>query len=149
MGTAKGYGHGAHGAGTSGPDVVRRLIPEICRVSARQVFLFEDTGDRKRAWYSLVLRPASDYAALCAENGFRLVQADPLPIRASVRFCTVLHKAFRILNRREGAPSAGLEVWPQSAALPLTRKLDRVVAPHGGLTRMVFARRRCGWASSG
>jgi SAM-dependent methyltransferase len=115
------------------------LLPEICRVAASRVYLFEDTGNRKRAGYSFFLRPVSEYASVCALSGFRLVKADVLPIHASESAANFIGAALP-RNRREGTPKSGAQVLLETAALPLTKVLDHAITPRGGLTRMVFER---------
>src|SRR4029077_5606186 len=116
------------------------VLPEICRVAATRVYLFEDTGARKQAGYSFFLRPVSEYASICATRGFGLVKADVLPIHASETAANFIGAAIPLRNRREGTPKSGIQVLLETAALPLTKVLDQAITPRGGLTRMVFER---------
>jgi SAM-dependent methyltransferase len=123
------------------PDsMLAKILPEICRVAATHVYLFEDTGPRKRASHSHFLRPVAEYAAICAAQGFRMVSADALPVFASERTARVIGAAFPFRDRREGAPKPRSELLLEKAALPLTRVVDRAITPRGGTTRMVFER---------
>jgi SAM-dependent methyltransferase len=123
------------------PDsMLAKILPEICRVAASRVYLFEDTGPRKRAWHSYFLRPVEEYAAICAAQGFNMVSADTLPVLASETTARAIGAVFPFRDRREGAPKPRSELLLERAALPLTRVVDRAIRPRGGTTRMVFER---------
>src|SRR5579859_4469608 len=76
---------------------VKKLLPEICRVTAKRIYLFEDTGLSKHESFSFVLRPASEYIPLCVENGFKLIETEPLGLYASES----LYRILRVLFRRK------------------------------------------------
>jgi ubiquinone/menaquinone biosynthesis C-methylase UbiE len=123
------------------PDsVVTQLLAEICRVTGDRLYLFEDTGASKQARFSFVLRPVSEYAALCAAQGFELIETEPLGLYVSES----AYRALRLIFGRrpkEGIPISRAHAFLEQAALPLTGVLDKRVKQRRGLVKMVFQRR--------
>jgi SAM-dependent methyltransferase len=143
-------------------ETVQRLIPEICRVTADELYLFEDTTARSRrrerltGWItggtvrpdSFHLRRVSDYAELCAAHGFDLVDARPLNIYASDVMRVVVwlldtHVA-RSSKRREGERLSRFEERAEELLLPVTKALDPRLKQGQGLTAMRFRARPAG-----
>jgi ubiquinone/menaquinone biosynthesis C-methylase UbiE len=120
-------------------EMLAQLLHEICRVTGKQLYLFEDTARVKRAGFSCVLRPVSEYATLCAAHGFERVSSEPIGLFMSYGVSRVL-RALLSRGRQEGMPPSRLHMWLEKALLPVTSKLDRIVPRRRGLTGMVFRR---------
>lgn len=126
------------------PDaMLTKLLPEICRVTADQLYLFEDTGQFKlECFSSFILRSVNEYAALCASEGFDLIATDPIGLNISNGLHYALHAAFRLLNHQEGVTIPKTFDLLERVGLFITKPLDKVVVQRWGLTRMVFRRRK-------
>jgi SAM-dependent methyltransferase len=135
------------------PDAARaKVIEEICRVSKKEVFLFEDTsnvaktaptGTAEGEYQNFFGRPVSWYADACARSGFSLVDTQ-------IQKTFVSHATFLLLSRlfdrdrepSEGVPFSKLHLAIESLTLPITRHIDRVVTYHKSeLTLMHFVRK--------
>jgi SAM-dependent methyltransferase len=123
--------------------MLAKLLPEICRVTADQLYLFEDTGRFKlEGFSSFILRPVNEYATLCASEGFDLIATDPIGLSISNGLHYALHAAFRLLNHQEAASIPKAYNLLERIGLPITKPLDNIVMQHWGLTRMMFQRRK-------
>jgi ubiquinone/menaquinone biosynthesis C-methylase UbiE len=119
---------------------VEKLLAEICRVAGDRLYLFEDTGASKQARFSFVLRPVSEYQALCAAHGFELIETEPLGLYASES----AYRALRLIFRRrpkEGIPISRAHAFLEQAAMPVTGVFDSIVKQRRGLVKMVFQRK--------
>jgi SAM-dependent methyltransferase len=126
-----------------------QLLSEICRVSRREVFLFEDTslvmGPRPSAqglYQNFYGRPVGWYAGVCSVHGFDLVEVDHLRTQVSLRTWSLLSYKLN-QQRKEGAAFSPLHLAIEKRTLPVTKILDKVVSNHRGEnTMMRFERRR-------
>jgi SAM-dependent methyltransferase len=123
--------------------MLAKLLPEICRVTADELYLIEDTGQFKlERFSSFIFRPVGEYAKLCASEGFDLIAADPIELSISSGLHYALHAAFRLLNHQEGAPIPKAYDLLERVGLSITKPLDNVIKQRWGLTRMTFRRRK-------
>lgn len=136
------------------PDELRaRLLGEICRVSGGEVFLFEDTSLRmpvpavvQGQYQNFYGRPVGWYAGVCGAHGFDLIETQYLQTKASLRVFLLL---WSYLNRKrtgntvEGSPFSPLHLAIERRALPITKRIDRLIkSPKGENTMMRFKRRQ-------
>jgi SAM-dependent methyltransferase len=116
------------------------VVAEACRVTRERLYLFEDTATTKDVRHSYVLRPVSEYAELCSNHGFQLVESEPLGLYASWLVSGAVRTALNPAGRHEGEPVGRLNWALEERLLPLTRLLDRVVPQRTGLMKMSFVR---------
>ena len=119
-----------------------RVVAELCRVTVRQIVIFEDTGVTVTALEgsAAISRPVETYRAEFERNGFRLESTTYLKTRASRRAHGILRRLFVPANHREGEPLSTPIRAMLTLALTITRPLDDVVPEKGDLTRMAFVR---------
>jgi SAM-dependent methyltransferase len=131
------------------PDARRaRLLGEICRVAAKDIFLFEEPsvvmppptatpGPYQNFWG----RPVGWYAGVCASHGFELVETDRLETYVSRKVFMRLWGHLSRRGRREGEDFSDLHIAIEKRTLPITKRLDHVIKdPKGELTMMHFSR---------
>jgi SAM-dependent methyltransferase len=131
------------------PDARRaHLLGEICRVAAKDIFLFEEpsvvmppatatSGPYQNFWG----RPVGWYAGVCASHGFELVETDALETFVSRKVFMRLWGHLSQRTRKEGEDFSSLHVAIERRTLPISRRLDRVIKnPKGELTMMHFRR---------
>jgi SAM-dependent methyltransferase len=132
------------------PDARRTpLLGEICRVSAKDVFLIEDTSVEMSpsttietgAYQNFFGRPVGWYAGVCASHGFELIETERLETFVSR---TVFVRLWGLLNRSrrdEGEEFSRLHRAIEKRTLRITKHLDRVFkSPNFELTMMHFRR---------
>jgi hypothetical protein len=127
------------------PDVAvfEALVSEICRVTSDQVILIEETAQRQVSREpQMMRRPVDVYRAVCAKNGYRLVQTDYLRTRATFHVDRVINGVGRRVGlRASGGQRAPRPLWEVlDVANALARPFDEVVPETEGLTRMTFSR---------
>ncbi len=119
------------------------LVSEICRVTSDQVILIEETAQRQVSREpQMMRRPVDVYRAVCAKNGYRLVQTDYLRTRATFHVDRVINGVGRRVGlRASGGQRAPRPLWEVlDVANALARPFDEVVPETEGLTRMTFSR---------
>lgn len=118
----------------------RRIVAELARVARSRVHLFEDTGalavhDRASHW----LRKPEWYTEAFRRSGYRLETQRRLPLALSELMANGLRAVTR-RRRPEGAAVPESQVRLESKLLGLTTRVDGVVPPAIGLTRLSFTR---------
>lgn len=121
-------------------DALPALVASLCRVTREELVLFEDTARRPRQGATWALRPVPRYAAVCAANGFELVESSPLGIGATEWLRLAIERATGRGARPEGRPAPRRERALQRVGLPVARAADGLVPQTRGLTRMTFRR---------
>jgi SAM-dependent methyltransferase len=132
------------------PDTRRRvLLGEICRVSAKDVLLFEDTRvemppstiTETGGYQNYFGRPVGWYAGVCSCQGFELIETERLETFVSR---TVFVRLWGHLNRslrNEGEEFSRRHLAVEKLTLPITKRLDRLIkSPNDELTMMHFRR---------
>jgi SAM-dependent methyltransferase len=135
------------------PDARRaKLLGEICRVSAKDILLFEDTSVEMPPftagmgpYQNFYARPVGWYAGVCSSHGFEPIEFD----RQEIFVSRIVHMRLSgHLNRRprnEGEEFSKLHLAIEKRTLPLTKSLDRLIKnPKGELTMMHFRRDTAG-----
>jgi ubiquinone/menaquinone biosynthesis C-methylase UbiE len=126
---------------TDGPACVA-LIADICRVTGQTVICMEDIGTREMMdgfGRSHVARRVSAYEETFAQQGFRLSSCEFLNVKCSFR-ALQFSRRFWPDGHREGEPIGRLANEFLSAAIPITRVLDRLFPDTRNLAKMTFAR---------
>jgi SAM-dependent methyltransferase len=133
------------------PDARRtKLLGEICRVSAKDVLLFEDTSVEMSppttvetgAYQNFFGRPVGWYAGVCSCHGFELIETDRLETFVSRKVLVGLWGRLNRSRQNEGEEFSKLHLAIEKRTLPITRRLDRVIkSPNFELTFMHFRRK--------
>jgi SAM-dependent methyltransferase len=119
-------------------DALPALVASLCRVTSKELVLFEDTARRPRQGPTWALRPVSRYAAVCASIGFELVESSPLGVGATEWLRLAVERVSGRGARPEGRPAPRRERALQRVGLPIARRADRLLPQSRGLTRMTF-----------
>lgn len=131
------------------PDARRaKLLGEICRVSAKDIFLFEDTPvemppptDTPGPYQNFFARPVGWHAGVCSSHGFSLVETERLETFVSRIVFMRLWGHLNRTRRNEADEFSRVHLAIENRTLPLTRRLDRLIkSPKGELTMMHFRR---------
>jgi SAM-dependent methyltransferase len=117
---------------------LKRLIAEICRVSAREIYLFERTERKVTGHESNVGRPISYYEGMLKPYGFVLASKQFLPIQASFFVCGVIRKLLNSKSRREGEQLTKASILLEKIALPVTKLLDELIPSRRDVTFLRF-----------
>jgi ubiquinone/menaquinone biosynthesis C-methylase UbiE len=120
---------------------LRELVSEICRVSARDVIIFERIEKSIRGHESNLGRPVSYYTGLFGAHDFQLVSTTFLKVRASYFTCGAIRKMFNRRSRKEGEPVSRMSYLLEEISLPITRILDPIIPTHSGVAMMHFERK--------
>jgi SAM-dependent methyltransferase len=120
--------------------MLKRLIDEICRVSAKDIVIFERIDSKIKGNELCYGRPIEYYSSLFSSNGFTLQRSAFLNIRISHFVCTAISKIFNKPGRKEGEPLSGLSVTLQKIALLITRPLDKVLKDRREVAMLWFSR---------
>ncbi|HLN04872.1 MAG TPA: methyltransferase domain-containing protein [Acidimicrobiales bacterium] len=124
-------------------EAAARIVAELARVARWRVHLFEDTGglaihDRASHW----LRRPEWYVAELGRAGYRLETRLRLPLACS----ELVANGLRAVARRrqpEGAAIPENQMRLESKLLGVTTRIDSLLPPAMGLTRLSFTR-SCG-----
>ncbi len=119
---------------------LKSLIGEICRVTEKEIYIFERTERKVKGNQTNTGRPISYYTTLFKENGFQLEKSKFLNIRISYLCCGTIRKVFNPGIREEGETPTKVSVLLQNAVLPFTKLLDPIFKAKSGLTMMAFKR---------
>jgi ubiquinone/menaquinone biosynthesis C-methylase UbiE len=117
---------------------LKELIKSICRVSNSEVIIFERIEKKITGHESNLGRPVEYYSKLFKENGFTLTETHFLSIQASYFFCGTIRKIFNRKDRKEGEPISRISYILQSAVLPVTRVIDKLVSTKRDLCMLRF-----------
>jgi ubiquinone/menaquinone biosynthesis C-methylase UbiE len=120
--------------------MLRRILSEICRVSAGKVILMERVEKKRKGDELCMGRPVGEYREICAGNGFQLDTVRFINTRVSYLVSGAIRKLFNKAGRREGETVSRLSVILQKLTLPLTRLLDRVFNSPTDVAMMVFSK---------
>jgi ubiquinone/menaquinone biosynthesis C-methylase UbiE len=116
------------------------LIKEICRVSCKEVIIFERIEKKIKGHETNLGRPVDYYAALFENNGFNLISTRLLPIRVSYYISGGIRKLFNTPSKKEGEPNNKIISALQNTTLPVTRLLDKLVPAHWGSGMLLFTK---------
>jgi ubiquinone/menaquinone biosynthesis C-methylase UbiE len=121
-------------------DMLKNILSELCRVTNRELVLFE-TVDKKITGTELRLaRPVSYYQDLCNIEGFVLKEVEYIATTASYLVCGAIRKLLNPSIRKEGEPLNDTSITLENLFLPLTKRFDTFLKPKKDLAKMVFFR---------
>jgi SAM-dependent methyltransferase len=128
-------------------DLLKKLVPEICRVASEYVVLFEDTESRWASreegtgvYRNYFGRPVEWYSSLFAEHGWKLTESESLSTYVSLRVFNLLRGRLS-RGHVEGTPFSKSHLTVERLTLPVTRQLDKLVpSREWELTMMMFRR---------
>jgi ubiquinone/menaquinone biosynthesis C-methylase UbiE len=131
------------------PDARRaKLLGEICRVSAKDVLLFEDTPvdmppptTTAGHYQNFFGRPVGWYAGVCSSHGFELIEVERLETFVSKTVFMRLWGHLNRIPRNEGEEFSKLHLAIERRTLPITKRLDRLIKRPGGENTMMHFRR--------
>ncbi len=118
---------------------LQQLAAEISRVTKSQLILFERIEKTIKGHQTNTGRPVDFYAALFSP--FKLSEIKFLKIQASYFVCGIIRKAFNSGKRKEGASLSRLSHVLESATLPVTKVLDRILPSERDLAMLRFERK--------
>ena len=120
---------------------LKELIRNICRVSKSEVKIIERIEKKISGHETNLGRPVEYYKTLFKENDFILVQSKFLPIQASYFFCGIIRKVFNRKGRTEGEPIRRTSRNLQTAILPFTRVIDKMIPSNRDVAMLSFKRK--------
>jgi ubiquinone/menaquinone biosynthesis C-methylase UbiE len=115
-----------------------QLVGEICRVSKKEVYLFERIESRIKGHDTNLGRPVNYYAEIFRKNGFDLKRKKSLPIQASYVVSGLIRKVFNSSSRKEGQPLTKISVILENISLPITSVLDKIIPSRRDVTLLLF-----------
>jgi ubiquinone/menaquinone biosynthesis C-methylase UbiE len=115
-----------------------RLMDEICRVSNKEVYLFERIESRIKGHDTNLGRPVTYYADILKKNGFQLKRTKSLPIQASYYVSGMIRKIFNPTSRKEGEPLTKISLILENITLPVTSLLDKIIPSRRDVTLLLF-----------
>lgn len=121
-------------------EMLKKLVKEICRVSKKQVYLFERIEKKILGTELCYGRPVKYYQNICQEGGFRLASKKFINTRVSYYMAGFTRKALNPKSRKEGEPLNKVSLFIQSTFLPLTRQLDKVFTSGKDVGRLEFVK---------
>ena len=121
--------------------MLKNLLSEVCRVTKKELVLFERIDSGIKGDELCLGRPVSYYEALCKENSFKLKEVQYINIHTSYLFSGAIRKLLNPSTRKEGEPLNSISVFLQNLSLPVTRILDRILPVKRDIAKMVFIRR--------
>jgi ubiquinone/menaquinone biosynthesis C-methylase UbiE len=117
------------------------LIQEMCRVSAKQVFLFERIETEITGDELCLGRPVSYYESFMNRHGFSLAAQKFINIRVSYYWAGMIRKGLNSSSRQEGEPLNWISTTLQSVFLPITKILDKLFTSEKDIAKLEFKRR--------
>jgi SAM-dependent methyltransferase len=117
--------------------MLNALVKEICRITKREIYLFENTGRRTLRRKSFIRRSVGQYEAILGKCGFNLVETKYIDVFASYWMSFLISKAINP-SLKEGERISSLNRILQGLFLPVTQIFDRFVHCKIGLTKMSF-----------
>lgn len=120
---------------------LKEIVREICRVSGKEVILFERIENKLKGHERNLGRPVRYYADLFNDYGFILKQTKSLQIQVSYYACGLIRKAFNLKSRKEGEPLSKTSIVLEKLILPLTMFLDKFTPSSRDLSLLKFERK--------
>lgn len=122
-------------------EMMKKILFELCRVTARELVLFEQINSTISGDDLMKGRPVHYYEQLCNEKGFVLKDVEFININVSYYVCGAIRKGLNPAKRKEGEPLNRISLFLENTLLPVTKQLDRVFKAEKDLTRLIFHRK--------
>jgi len=119
---------------------LKKLIAELCRITTKEIYIFERIENNIKGHESNQGRPVSYYQSIFQEFGFALQATKPVATPVSYYACGFIRKVFNPKSRKEGEKPTELSVWLQKLVLPVTSALDKIVPTERDLLMLNFKR---------
>lgn len=120
--------------------MLKKIMVELCRVSAKKVFLFERIESKIKGDELCYGRPVKYYEEICNQYGFELISKYFINIRVSYFISGIIRKIFEMKGRMEGEPYRKSVIVLQNITLPITQLLDKVFVSKKDIARLEFKR---------
>jgi len=120
--------------------MLEKLIDSICRVSRREVYLFERIESKPKGNELNMGRPVSYYSKLMSKHGFELQSTNFLNIEVSYLLAGLSRKILNSTKRKEGDPLSSISLSIQKMCLPFTKKMDSLVKRNRELAMLKFSK---------
>jgi len=120
--------------------MLKKLMKELCRVSAVHVYLFERIESEIKGDKFNYGRPIEYYEAIMEDNGFKLVSTAFINIRVSYYLSGIIRKVLNPKTRQEGEPLNKISILLQNILLPFTKLYDPLINSKKDLARLEFRR---------
>ncbi len=120
------------------PKMLADLIVEICRVSSKQVILFERIEKKPKGDELCQGRTVTFYEEILKKSNFGLIEVKYLPISISYYICGAIRKIFNKKGRKEGDPVSKLSIILQKITLPLTSLMDKIYIQKRDVAQLTF-----------
>ncbi len=121
--------------------MLKNIMKEICRVSGKDVYLFERTENTITGDELCLGRPVSYFEKIMNDNGFELADHKYINVRASYYLAGITRKLLNPKTRQEGEPLNAFSTSVQNVFLPLTKVLDNVFQSKKDLCKMHFRKK--------
>ena len=121
-------------------NMLKKLMKEICRVSANNVYLFERIESKIKGNELNYGRPIEYYSEIMETNGFKLVSTTFINIRVSYYVSGIIRKVLNPKTRKEGEPLNLLSSILQLITLMITKQLDNIFKSQKDLARLEYIR---------
>ncbi len=121
--------------------MLKQILGEICRVSGKEVYLFERIESTIYGDELCLGRPVKYYEEIMNANGFELDSTRFINVRASYYVSGAIRKGLNPKARVEGEPLNSLSVNLQRITLPLTKALDKVFTSEKDVCRLAFRKK--------
>ncbi|HMT54815.1 MAG TPA: class I SAM-dependent methyltransferase [Saprospiraceae bacterium] len=120
--------------------MLHELIQEICRVSSKNIVIFERIEVGVKGDDLCLGRPIDYYSKIFEKFGFKLLESEFINIRVSYYVCGIIRKVFNSKDRKEGEPLNLFSVYLQKLTLFFTRPLDVIFKSNKDLARLIYER---------
>lgn len=116
------------------------LIQEMCRVSKKQVVIFERIENEIKGDELCLGRPVKYYESFMNKNEFSLFSKKFINIRVSYYLCGIIRKGLNSAERQEGEPLNWISNTLQKGFLPITKLLDKIFTSEKDVAKLEFNR---------
>lgn len=113
----------------------------MCRVSNRDIIIFERIENKIKGHQSNTGRPLQYYKDLFANSDFELLSSRFIKIQASYFACGSIRKVFEGKEKKEGQPVKLIVRTLEKLVLPITRYVDSVLASKRDLGMLHFKKK--------
>jgi len=120
--------------------MLERLIQSICRCTDQRIYLFERIEKSARGDELNMGRPISYYQAELKKGGFKLEDVSFLNVSASYYMAGATRKLLNSTKRKEAQPLSRLSLGVQHVLLPITKRIDPLIATDREFAQLSFIR---------
>ncbi|MBK9257594.1 MAG: class I SAM-dependent methyltransferase [Saprospiraceae bacterium] len=118
--------------------MLHELIQEICRVSSKNIVIFERIEANVKGDDLCLGRPIDYYSKIFEKFGYKLLESEFINIRVSYYVCGFIRKVFNSKARKEGEPLNLFSVFLQKLTLLFTRPLDVIFKSNKDLAMLKY-----------